>query len=290
MNRTLQLVILATVFCTTAVADDELDAALAAQKKKAGRRTYSASAILHNQGLLVPAGKTEEEKSLDAKIRALDKKIGSVSAGIDQRARAPRPLNTIPRQEDPNNWLTPALLDHDAAENGPTDPEAPTWITEELDRQKLIQLEKAALEENTDLINQQLRGGVRPAEGAQYDQLKSYDRALKNILSGSMPETRRTPSTGTSPAPSPTIGVPSYLTTDRSTPVEQKRSLGPAMKLPQRTTQTRTLPSQGPGKSKSIWDAPEPLTPLKKLRQRTPLRENPFTEDYMPKTKRSIWD
>lgn len=293
MKHILQLMILAGMVCVTAVAEDELDAALAAQKKKAHRRTYSSSAILHNRNLLVPTGMTDEEKSLDAKIRALDKKMDGGSIGMDQRAVTPRPTSQRPRQEESNNWLTPALLDDDAAENGPADQEVTSWVTLELDRQKLIQLEKTALKENTDLVNQQLRGGSRPAEGSQYDPLQSYDSALKNILSGSMPDTRRRTSTVTplTPPKKTTFGVSTFSSIDRSTPTTPG-AFSSSIKQPQRVTQFGVLPSQGPTKSTSIWDTPssEPLPPLKRLRQRSPLKTDPFTEDYMPKTKRSIWD
>jgi len=291
MKRVLQLIILVAICCATAVAEDELDAALNALKKKSHHHTYSTTAVLENRVLTVPTEISAEEKSLDDKIRTLDKKMDNNAIGIDRRTMAPRPMNQVPTQEEPRNWLTPALLDEDAAENGPTDQES-SWITTELDRQKLIQEEKAALKENADLINRQLSGSTRSTEGAQYDQLKSYDRALKNILFGSTPEVRRSEST-TKPLiqPKTPFGI-SYSSIDRSTSTTQPGAFSTSINRPKPVKKFGTVFSKPPKKPTSIWDTPssEPLPPLKKLRQGSPLKEDPFTDDYMPKTKRSIWD
>ena len=291
MKRILQLMILAAICCATAVAEDELDAALNALKKKSQRRTYSTSANLHRRDMIVPAGISEEEKSLDEKIRALDKKMDNNAIGMDRRTMAPRPRNQVPSQEEPNNWLTPALLDDEAAVIGPTDLES-SWITKELDRQKLIQMEKAALENNTDLINQQLNGNTRSPEGAQYDQLKSYDSELKNILAGSVPEARRSESTTTPLIEHKTTFGVSYSSIDRSASKTQPGAFSTSINQPKPVTKFGAVFSETPKKSTSIWDTPssEPLPPLKRLRQGSPLKEDPFTDDYMPKTKRSIWD
>lgn len=292
MKQTLQLITLAAFFCTVAVAEDELDAALAALKNKAPRRTYSASAILQNRDLVVPARISDEEKLLDAKIRALDKIMDSDTVGMNHRALAPRPVSATFQQENNNNWLTPALLDDNATENSPADQKA-SWITQELDRQKLIQMEKTALEENTDLIAQQLRGESRSAEGAQYDQLQSYDGALRDILSGSVPETRRSSSaTQIAPLKKTTFGVSSFSSIDRSTPTVQPGSFSSSVKPPQHMAQFGEISQKNPSETTSIWDTPatEPLTPLKRLQQRSPLNSDPFVDDYMSKTKRSIWD
>lgn len=291
MKRVLQLIILAAVCCATAVAEDELDAALNKLKKKSRHRTYSTTAVLENRVLTVPTGISAEEKSLDDKIRALNKKTDDNLMGIDHRTMAPRPMNQIPAQEEPNNWLTPALLDEDAAENSPTNPES-SWITKELDRQKLIQMEKTALKKNTDWANRQLNSNTRAPEGVQYNQLKSYDRKLKNILSGSVPEARRSSSI-TKPLiqPKTTFGV-SYSGINHPGSTTRPGAFSTSINQPKPVTQFGTVFSKTPKNPTSIWDTPssKPLPPLKKLRQGSPLKEDPFTDDYMPKIKRSIWD
>ena len=289
----------------SAGADDVLDAKLDALKKKsAARRSYTTPALLNDQNLVVPKAATDEEKALDEKLRAMDKKLDKGPSML-ARPLSPRPAIARPAQDEPVNWLTPALFDDSAAENNSSEEAADSWVTLELARQKNILLEKAAREEEEALADQRLRGEIPSGAPAPYDPLQGYNTALPNMTSGILdsPANRRAaPNDSAIIYRRPQTTVPNAL---NSTPDSSSALSGSWQ--PRRTVQeapsSSTLPtlSQPFGKTKSptpsrlspSWTTPEAEKPAPSKRPRRTLpalQSNPFDDDFMPTVKKSIWD
>jgi hypothetical protein len=286
--------ILAAVFCGMAGATEDLDAALNALKKKAQRRNYSDRAVLHDRELMVPASETEQSRLLDEKLHVMEQSLaGNNPVQARPGPRIP-PIRSLPRQEENNNWLTPALLDNDMKVGDLPEDKNP-WITQELERQKNRQLEKAALAEEQKLINRQVNDQLKIAPSSPFSPADTYGRSLQNIIGGQpASEPRQTTLQNKLKAPAA-----------EQNPFAIKRSSSPSL-LPsppgskltiEKSTPSRTDPFRikrstlTPRSALSKQDkTPKPLPPLKKLRRSSLRGTDPFANDYMPRIKKSIWD
>lgn len=285
------------------VAAEDLDAALAAQKKKAQRRVYSEKAALADRNLEVPRTPTEEEEELDRKLREMDAKMDSQSAQSAMQM-PPRPIATVPQPVENKNWLTSAVLDDNATmaiTNRPED----DWLVQELDRQKKLKSRDSATKEN-ELEEKLFREKIKSQSSLpELDRLKQYQLAPPKIF-GSKDQNADTPSYMT-----PKSGAPDPLAGIRPTPKKEAPVAPPLFspaaarissaldKDPLRSTRSPLLnPNPGsPGrKPVSVFspgrNAPDlvPLTPLQMIKRSSPInRENPFADDPMPEIKTSIW-
>ena len=297
MKRCVFLYVILALSAAFFAGADELDAKLDALKKKAKRRTYSTRALLNDQNLLVPQAATDEEKALDEKLRAMDKKIDSAPSML-ARPLPQRPAIARPAQDEPVNWLTPALFDNAATENISSEEGADSWIAMELLRQKNIQLEKMEQAEEQVPFDQRLLGGVQSGPATPYNPLKGYNTALPNMYSGSLaspedpgtiysrPQTTVPNSLNSTPDASPALsGSWQSRSTVQKAPFS---SAQPKRSLPFGKTQPST-----PSRLSPSWTTSEPetLAPSKRVRRTAPaLKSNPFDDDFMPTVKKSIWD
>jgi hypothetical protein len=186
MKRLQQYLLLLVISATALpVQSDDLDAALEAQKK-ARRHVYSERATLHNQELVVPKAPTEEELALDRKLREMERALDQKASITPRDGTRPPPRPVRPVQEN-KNWLTPALMDEDAALSLADDGSDSSWILNEMERQKSIKEEKLAIQEEdrrvADLLKREDRQEI---ESTQLDRLKRYEQ-----LPGMLPGNRR---------------------------------------------------------------------------------------------------
>lgn len=192
------------------VVAEDLDAALAAQKAKVNRRSYSEKVTLENHNLEVPRTLTEEEQELDRKLRGMDAKMDNQSAP-SAMPMAPRPVAAVPQPGENKNWLTPASLDNDAA-MALTNQTEDSWLVQELDRQKELKSQESVKKE-TELVEKLLREKTQPQSSLpEQDRLKQYQLAPPNIF-GSKDKDADTPAYMT-----PKSGTPDPLAAIRSTP------------------------------------------------------------------------
>lgn len=285
------------------VAAEDLDAALAAQKSKAPRRVYSEKASLENHNLAVPRTETEEEQELDRKLREMDAKMDSQAAPSAMQTPS-GPGTPEPQPVKNKNWLTPALLDNDAA-MAQTNQTEDTWLVRELDRQKELKSQQATVKEN-ELVEKLLREKTKPQSSSpELDRLKQYQLAPPNIFGGKNKD---------ADAPSymtPKSGTPDPLAAIRLTPKKELLAPPPLFspeaarissaldKDPLRSTRSPSLnlipgsPSRNPvsvfssGRKSPVL---VPLTPLEMIKKASPINQaNPFENNPMPGMKTSIW-
>ena len=298
MKRTTILyVTLAIGLALSAGADDVLDAKLNALKTKTQQRTYSTRALLNDQNFIVPKAATDEEKALDAKIMAMDKQPDQVPTVL-ARPSLPSPYIPRPEQEEPVNWLTPALFDDAAAKNNSSDEDGDSWIAMELLRQKNIKLGEVEPADGQVMFNQQPWSEMPNGSVTSYNPLKGYNDSLPNIYSsdlttpttwqastedsGFIYDRDQTPELNTlrSDPDSTSTQPDSWLSRSIDSGVSSASTL-PERFLPFGKTQ---VPS---------WTTPDSETPApsKRIRRTLPTpTENPFEEDLMPIIKTSIWD
>ena len=285
------------------VAAEDLDAALAAQKKKAQRRIYSERALLADQNLEVPRTQTEEERELDKKLREMDAKMDSKS-GPKTLQMQPNPSTTVPRPVEDKNWLTPALMDNDTA-MAQTNQAEDAWLTRELDRQKELRAKEAAVKEN-ELVEKLLREKTQPPSSSpEQERLKKYQLAPPKIF-GSKDKDADAPAYLT-----PKSGMPDPLAAIRPSPKKELPAPPPPFspeaarisstlnKDPLKSTRSPLLsPTSGSPSRKPVsvfspgrnTPEPVPLTPLEMIKKSSPInRANPFEDDHMPEMKTSIW-
>lgn len=302
MNRHFfQFCIVATgaVLCGS-LAADELDDALAALKKKAHRRVYSAHAKMDTPALNVPTAPTEEEKALDRLLREKDAQQDNLA--IQSRSAMPRPV-TIPRAVAPDaaetqdsNWLTPAFLDKEAAVSMP-DEDGTDWIFNEVERQKGLREEKLALQEENTRVEQLLK---QKNQAAELNRLKQYSQT-PGLTFGQEREDRSfslRPSTE-HPDPLAIIRPPSRQTAEPTVPLfspEAVRAASqPAPRLPglNPLKNTDETPSKTSAYQSSLspylstGSEVKPLSPLESIKKSR--STDPFRDDSMPKVKTGIW-
>jgi hypothetical protein len=284
------------------VSAKDLDAALTAQKTKVPRRVYSEKAVLENHNLEVPRTETEEELALDKKLREMDAKMDSQSAPATMQMQS-RPVATAPQPVENKNWLTPALLDDDAA-MAATNQTEDTWLVRELDRQKELKSQEAVKKE-TELVEKLLREKTQPQSSSpEVDRLKQYQLAPPNIFGSKDKDDAPAYMT-------PKSGTPNPLATIRLTPKKDPLAPPPLFspeaarissapdKDPLRSTRSPLLnPTLGSPSRKPVSvfssgrNAPDlaPLPPLEMIKKSSPInRANPFEDNPMPEMKTSIW-
>ena len=290
MNRFSHCCCFVLLACGTAAATEDLDAALAALKEKAQRRNYSTRAQLHERELRVPRSPSDREMALDAKLRVMEQRLQSDVSAQPGATRPPaRPLR---RPEGNRNWLTPALLDDEAALDGFVE-NKDSWVTHELDRQK----EVATLAEEQQLIDRQVNEKLKNRSSSPFSPTDSYNRSLQEIISGR-------PTDGSQQTSSKKSLTPAGSRRNSSA---EKHSFATSLfpvKPSSRTTSRNSVSSKSQffqvkrSTLKSLddihseWNRKNqpPLTPLKKMRKSSMHDMDPFADDYMPQIKKSIWD
>ncbi len=283
---------------TFSVATEDLDAALEAQKKKANRRVYSERALIENRNIVVPKTQSEEELALDRDLKKLENQLSSQLVPASEvrapRRRAPVPVKT-------KNWLTPTLLDSEKSDGLSSEKNAPSWIDQELDRQKAIQMQKKELAEEEALVNKMLREDSRPKISTDSTLFKPYEPMLRNSLSPVDPNPASTYSSFNPLGSIQPKEKKSSSTASLFSPTARANSgvIKPAFSSPTSGQRPDWRPQFGSSvpraasDSRPDWDdlKPKPLTPLKRARQSSPIyRKDPFSDDFMPEIKTSIWD
>jgi hypothetical protein len=285
------------------IAAEDLDAALAAQKKKTQRRVYSDTAVVEDRNLSVPKTETEEDRQLDKKLREMEEKANapiSLSNMTPPHRMAPAPVRSV---ED-KNWLTTAVM-NDTPSVSQAESKDNDWIVWEADRKKA----KTAAAEEDALVQRLLREKtqLQPQNTTpELERLKKYQLDPKTFNAGRDP----TPA-GPSSYMLPQSGTPDPMKSIRPAPRKESLLTPPlfspqAVKTPQPTVQAplqsyrsplnnpeivspsrRVLPSLSSG----LTEPETPLTPLQMIKKSSPInRQDPFAEDHMPKLKNSIWD
>lgn len=289
------------------VAAEDLDEALAAQKKKAQRRVYSEYARIENRDLAVPRTKTEEEKALDKKLREMDARAeegarSEIAQSLMNPGRSVSSASVRAVPEENKTWLAAAILDETASEKLP-DMAEDNWLTQEMDRQKAMQDAKKENEMVEKLLREQPRlqttpSGVEPFKNYQFVPQSVSDNqnrfAAGSSFMGSTPEqlfsaasfrqTSKREETPALPTFSPQTARPSFSLDQNPLQSTMGRLINPAP----------GAPSSGisPGLSSRLDPRQTaPLTPLQKIKKASPIyQSDPFADDHMPKIKTSIWE
>ena len=296
----LSAILLGTTF--SGVSED-LDAALEAKKKKARRHVYSERALIEHRDIVIPKTQSEEEKALDRNIERLesqlDRQITPPPSTVAPRVFSPAPTT-------PENWLTPTLLDAENEEPLLPENTGTSWIDQELDRQKSIQLHETELAEEEALVNKLLQENSRNNFPTEKRPSYTYESAFQSRIT-----LGETPSVPAYSSFRPQGGPQSKKHTDSSKSrtlfsptgrsdsgiIKPAFSSAPAPFSSPRTSSRRpqfgSSIQKSPEGFTSNWDTekPKPLPPLKRVRQSSPIyRKDPFTDDFMPEIKTSIWD
>ena len=283
--------------------DDRLDAKLNALKEKMQRRTYSELAELDDRDLVVPKSQTDEEKELDARIRAIEQKLNSGSTGIPQRTVVRRRVRR-PNPSSSANWLTPEVLAQFSKKDESAEEEDTSWVAAELARQEGLQQEKQSWEEEERLVKKRLQEELRRKARSSFTQAHDYKTPLQHILSGGAATEKKRTDWSTQLFPysglqqrSPSSEIEkrtessslrfTFPTSDRSGS-DQNESSSFLKKKELNSGLSRrplsTIVSQKPDEKKS-----EPS----RRRKRPTFRsgdQNPFKDDWAPAMKNSIWD
>lgn len=298
-----------TAACGAVSFSEELDAALEAQKKKAQRHVYSESALLHNQNLVVPRQASAEEKDLDKKLEALEAEQEAQAAANRQlmKGRPAAAPAVRPAAENPN-WLTPALMDNDAAASLTNGAAENSWLVREMERQKELKAKEATATKDSTPADKLLRQKTQLKNSSpELERLKKYQPAPQQLFGSREKDPDAplymTPQSGTpdpmeavrlTPRKEPAIAPPLF------SPQASKAAAAPD-KDPLRSTRSPALtPNLGaPARSSSIlpssspdWSTPAApaLTPMEMIRKSSPINKpDPFAEDHMPQIKTSIW-
>ena len=296
----LSAVFLGTTFSGFA---ENLDDALNAKKKQARRHVYSERALIENRSIVIPKTLSEEEKVLDRDLERLESQLGRQIIP-PQNAAAPRVFSPAP--VTPENWLTPSLLDTEAGDPLSSEKSDPSWIDQELTRQKSIQLHEKELAEEEALVNKLLREESRNDYSIETSPAHAYESTFQSqITPGVTPSTsayspfnplgtpeskRNIDSSRTLPLFSPTVRSDSGIIKPSFSSALPSSS---SPKLPGWRPQFGSSSQKSPSGFTSKWDAekPKPLSPLRRVRQSSPIyRKDPFADDFMPEIKTSIWD
>jgi hypothetical protein len=293
-----------TAFCGDILFAEDLDAALAAQKKKAQRSVYSETAQLDDLKLEVPRSPTKEDQALDRKLQEIEARLDARPAPDLRQPAVPSPAAVAPPVR-PKNWLVPAQMDDEAAMMQ-TNETGNTWLSQELERQKALKAYEAALKES-ELIEKLLHEKTQPqGTSPELNRLKQYDLPSQPVLPGRktnkddaapsymMPQIgssepkssiRPVPKTGRSPvAPvfSPTPSGSSSII-DPFAPASSKPAIG---------SNFGSAPDSRPDAAASLnYTDSAPLSPLEIIRKSSPInRDDPFAPSHLPQMKGSIWE
>ena len=280
---------------------EDLDAALEAQKKKAKRRVYSETALIENRDIVIPKTLSEEEKALDRDLEKLESQL-TRQVLPPRAAIAPRILVPSPKKTD--NWLTPILLDSEDGEGLSSEKNVPSWIDQELERQREIQLHKKALAEEEALVNKLLREDSRNRTLTEKSPFNAYESVLRDTISPSLiqpvsksivsdplgtlrPKEEKSlssPNSLFSPGARRDSGVIESSFSSRKPFSSQPTSVQKEFNRPAQKVNDLFSPSWTDKKT-------APVSPLKRVRQSSPIRrKDPFADDFMPEIKTSIWD
>ncbi|NOU35225.1 MAG: hypothetical protein HOO88_00390 [Kiritimatiellaceae bacterium] len=283
------------------VAAEDLDAALAAQKKKAQRRVYSDSALVEDHNLSVPKTETEEDRQLDKKLKEMEDKANvavSLPNPDSPHRTAPAPVRSVKDK----NWLATAVMGDSTSFVSQAESTDDDWIAREAARQKTkddTAKEDALVQK---LLHEKTQS--RPQNTTpELERLKQYQLDPKKFNAGKEP---------TPAGPSymlPQSGTPDPMAAIRPTPKKENPPplFSPqAAKAPLPAAQTPLNPlrnplnspmvgspsrSVSPGVSSRPIESEMPLTPLQMIKKSSPInRQDPFAIDPMPKLKTSIWD
>lgn len=282
---------------------EDLDAALAEQKKKAQRRVYSEYARIENRNLVVPAGQTEEEKLVDKKLRekealaeqerpSLTEQLATQAAYTRSRAQGLSPTS------ENTDWLTTAVWSEITAEAAP-DVQEDSWLALEQARRQADESAKKEKSELERFVQEQPRIETAPVDPL----LKKYQTGVQTF-SGN-----RDSSSRSSLYTLPGSTLSSGLSQDKKTVPTHSRfspqAVQPSSALqasPFQTSLNRLNPpvqSQSPSAnslSPNFTTASDPmqpvvLSPLQKIKQAAPIHQaDPFSDSHMPKVKTSIWE
>ncbi|QHI68627.1 hypothetical protein [Tichowtungia aerotolerans] len=315
MKRIVQSAVLTAVFFGSAIADDGLDSALAALKKKTQRYNYSTQANLQNQNLAVPEEQSEEDKALDEKLRKIEKELDHSLARPSRGPAAPRMSAPRSRPQEERNWLTPALLDNTALAEDTVDSEEPSWVENELERQKSIRLEQDALKE-VSAQEQRFNNTFQSRQESPFSDLKGYNQSLKDRLSvqsssdQTSDESRRGLFGSAKERPVSPFSLSGRREKEQQEASEglfssRKSSISTFGIQPYSETQSPSSISTynrnvnsgvsptAPRSLRPSWKDQETqqLSPIEKVRKASPAyKADPFSDDFMPKIKGSIWD
>jgi len=280
----------------------DLDAALEAEKKKVRFRVYSERAILDDTKWVMPKMQSKEEKALDRELEKLENRLNNqfTPSGMAPARRVPSPARV--KKE---NWLTPDLLNAETGKESDFKEENSGWMAQELDRQKSIQAHKKSLAEEEALVNKMLREDSRKNAATQSGSRKTYDPFLWNTMVPkstpaaserspfNLPETfhaqEKRSLSGKGGLFSPSVRSDSGII-KRSF---QSPSSSASSKKPDWRTQLKSSTPTTTSKFKLDWNTKKskPLPPLKRVRRSLPIhREDPFSDEFIPDTKTSIWD
>lgn len=272
---------------------DDLDAALEAQKK-ARRHVYSERATLHNQELMVPQAPTDEELALDRKLREIERALDQKATVTAREGTQPSPRLTRPVPEN-KNWLTPALMDEDAAISLSDNKSDSDWILNELERQKTIKEEKIAFQAEERQIADLLKQESQPdVQSPHLDRLKDYEK-LPGLISG---ERRSDRESSFSTAQQSLSLVPTSRQSKKTdepdlfSPAAARISTQPAQPNPfkpssspmsfQSLTEKREAATKQNNPFAQFWEPKKNRqpTPLEKIRQARPIyQSDPFADD-----------
>jgi hypothetical protein len=301
MKRLLQSAVLAAIVAGNALGDDGLDEALAALKNKRHKTRYSTNATLHDRNLVVQAEPTEEDKALDARLRELEKEMDNSPVAFSEQPVAPRRVVPQPQNQQDNNWLISEILN--AEETTAQEEDEGDWMMAELDRQESIRLERdTQTQGNTEgnFLFSNPYGLAVPTADAEPER---YGSSLQNVLSA------QNGSSGSDQRPDP---VTSYFTPTTTTespfsltqPTEEDSQFSFTM-FPQHSSDDSsaqpaldsTLPSwtsttepQQTGPSWNQQQQTEPVKPIDQIRKASPAYQDPFSDDFSPEFKSSIWE
>ncbi len=285
-------------------AEDDLDAALEARKKRAPRRVYSERIQLEDRNIVIPKTRSEEELALDRDLEKLENQLArqdlpSPGFGV------PRPSPAAPVQ--PKNWLTPSLLESESDDNASPGKDDTSWIHQELDRQKEIEARKKALAEDEALVNRMLRENSRQNIPTENSPFKRYEPVLRNTI---YPEVTPSPSTVGSLrpfeiAPPKESKMPSRITSPfkpsvraNSGVIKSSFSSSPSSspsssRRPEWQAPLGSSPQSTVSDFTTGWKTTKPvsLSPLQKVRQASPIhKKDPFDDTFSTKFSTSIWD
>lgn len=288
---------------------DDLDAALAAQKKKVQPRVYSERAQLDDQNLTVPRAVSAEEKALDKELRAMEAKQDAKPATL--QLAPPRPAPAPVRPAEDQNWLTAALAENEA-KAALTNAQDDSWLRRDMERKREQKVKEELAAKENKLIEKQLREKKQQQQQAgtpELDSLKKYQLVQPTLFGEKEKETDRSGAPSYSlpqnrtPDPLAIIRPPAKNETKVAPPLfspEASRLPAASNKDPLQSIRNPALGS-GPapaGRSAPVslsphWNEPETRapTPLEVIRKSSPInRADPFADERIPQFKTSIWE
>lgn len=291
--------------CALSVQAEDLDAALEAQKKKAHRRVYTDSALLQEQNLTVPQAPSEIEKTADKEFYEAEAQL---NASPDPRPKPAPPAPVIVPDQN-KNWLTPALMEEKEEDDGDNDKLQWADFSEKANLQNQKFTAPRASEDA--LIDQMVQERLQSSsEAAPLQKMPAEFKQLQQPAApqGTLNQTGRganaTPSYMT-PADIVRLSLPPGAVLreqNQKTPGLSLLAPSPAVRERSGTT-GNSLQIQRPSLNPHIETATpqdpldlfnqstKPQSPLEQIRKSSPIHQrDPFSEDYMPEFKKSIWE